>query len=161
MFGDGRSTVEVQQVLSPAAQQVLNVGGPSLVKFIVKIDPNAYYAIERFTDASGKSVASTSGLRWITDMGGKVVSQTGSTVTITLPANKLAELASLPMFLYFDTESAGTAAVIPSSAIVSPATGIMTFLKREQWGLPMWSWLAIAGGLTVILIGIRKRRTSI
>jgi len=162
MFGDGKSPSEILQVLSRSVQQLINSGASSIVRFTIKIDPNQFYAVERFTSPSGQPTASTSGVRWITDMGGKIISQSGNQVVADIPINKINDLASLPMFLYFDTGSSGSASAIKAKqapVISSPVTlNIMSFLKQEQFGLPIWSWFAIVGGLGVIWFGIRKRR---
>lgn len=160
MFGDGKSPSEILQVLSPTVQRLISSGASGLTRFTIKIDPAQFYAIERFTSSSGQPTASTSGLRWISDMGGKIIRQSGNQVTADIPINKINDLASLPMFLYFNTEAASAPIKTGGKITLTPTSSIMSFLKQEQFGLPIWSWLAIGGGLSVIWFGIRKRRTQ-
>lgn len=160
MFGDGKSPSEILQVLSPTVQRLISSGASGLTRFTIKIDPAQFYAIERFTSPSGQPTASTSGVRWITDMGGKIIRQSGNQVTADIPINKINDLASLPMFLYFDTETKINAADIKAKALPAQIiSSAISFLRQEQFGLPIWSWLAIGGGLSIIWFGIRKRRT--
>jgi hypothetical protein len=162
MFGDGKSPSEILQVLSRSVQQLINSGASSIVRLYIKIDPTQFYAIERFTSPSGQPTASTSGVRWITDMGGKIISQSGNQVVADIPINKINDLASLPMFLYFDTTAKMNAADIKAKALPSQIIpSAMRLLRQEQFGLPIWSWFVIVGGLGVIWFSIRKRRTSL
>jgi hypothetical protein len=158
MLDDGRSADEIQQILSPGAAHLINASGSGI--FTLTVEPQSWFVIQRFTDPkTGQPSALPVGNKWVQDFGGTVIGQSVNQVQVRLPNTSLSDLASLPMVKYVYAPMPNAADIkmkqLPSQIMPS----IKNFLTQQQWGFPVWSWLAIAGGLGMIWFGIRKRKT--
>lgn len=167
MFSDGRSESEISSILDSNLKQrlaFLTAGTASAVEIIpvmMKIDPAAFYSIERFTDPqTQQATALPSGAKWIKDFGGTIVSQSGDTVRATIPLGHISDLASLPMVLSMNSLAPLPAKSVKAGKKVPVAIPTESFFQQKQFGLPMWSWLTIAGGLVIIFIGMQMTKKT-
>ncbi|MFI5142386.1 MAG: hypothetical protein ACHQII_08525 [Bacteroidia bacterium] len=131
----------------------------SQIPISITINPTDYY---QYISDYQKDMASA---------GVVVTKQTGSTIEVKTPISQLIKLGTFNAFTKFEASTGAGSFLVPIVGEI-PGTGAQApkpetklgitsgFLQQTQWGLPVWSWLAIASGLTVIFIGLRLRKKT-
>lgn len=169
-FGDGFTAAEAKSHLSSWLQaRVAEVASgkraDSTIPVTITIDSNDYY--------QGGMISSTQ--TDMRNMGVRIVKQLPTSLQVMVPISKLVELAGTYAFKKF-VEGPGAAGLLGllaggdagsggagGGAGSAEVLGGGGFLQQVQWGLPMWAWATVGGGLFVILIGLRmsRRRPSV